>query len=212
MAPFAPADVSWDATTTNDAGDEVLLTPRLSRRAIVARLDEVGGVAGWSLILAPTEGGIVATLRVDDVTKSAAADHLAVVAPSAEETADRALARAAEAFGLRPAETGPRWAPFDPDARVVLDDAPAPAPAAADLAEESAVPDVMRSSAAARGLTPEALQMIDRLVERLKEEGQGLAAARLLVKHGGYGNDPAAARELYAQLRALLLRAGEPRA
>jgi hypothetical protein len=54
--------------------------------------------------------------------------------------------------------------------------------------------------------------MIDRLVERLKEEGQGLAAARLLVKHGGYGNDPAAARELYAQLRALLLRAGEPRA
>jgi hypothetical protein len=46
--------------------------------------------------------------------------------------------------------------------------------------------------------------MIDRLVERLKDEGQGLAAARLLVRYGGYGKDPDAARELYAQLRELL--------
>lgn len=49
--------------------------------------------------------------------------------------------------------------------------------------------------------------MIDRLIERLKAEGQGLAAARILVKHGGYGKDPQAARELYGELRDLL-RAG----
>ncbi len=54
---------------------------------------------------------------------------------------------------------------------------------------------------------PTGQQMIDRLVERLKGEGQGLAAARLLVKYGGYGKDPEAARELYAQLRELLLAA-----
>ena len=46
--------------------------------------------------------------------------------------------------------------------------------------------------------------MIDRLVDRLKDEGQGLAAARLLVRYGGYGKDPDTARELYAQLRVLL--------
>lgn len=51
---------------------------------------------------------------------------------------------------------------------------------------------------------PTGQQMIDRLVDRLKDEGQGLAAARLLVRYGGYGKDPDTARELYAHLRALL--------
>jgi hypothetical protein len=51
---------------------------------------------------------------------------------------------------------------------------------------------------------PTGQQMIDRLVDRLKVEGQGLAAARLLVRYGGYGKDPDTARELYAQLRVLL--------
>jgi hypothetical protein len=51
---------------------------------------------------------------------------------------------------------------------------------------------------------PTGQQMIDRLVDRLKDEGQGLAAARLLVRYGGYGKDPDTARELYARLRALL--------
>jgi len=62
--------------------------------------------------------------------------------------------------------------------------APAPAPAPAPKAEGQ--------------------QIIDRLIERLKAEGQGLAAARILVKHGGYGKDPQAARELYGELRDLL--------
>jgi hypothetical protein len=55
---------------------------------------------------------------------------------------------------------------------------------------------------------PEGQQMIDRLIERLKAQGQGLVAARILVKHGGYGKDPVAARELYAALRQLLLAGG----
>jgi hypothetical protein len=54
---------------------------------------------------------------------------------------------------------------------------------------------------------PEGQQIIDKLIERLKAEGQGLAAARIMVRHGGYGKDPQAARELYGELRALL-RAG----
>jgi hypothetical protein len=57
---------------------------------------------------------------------------------------------------------------------------------------------------------PEGQQMIDRLIERLKAQGQGLAAARILVKHGGYGKDPVAARELYAALRQLLLAGAAP--
>jgi hypothetical protein len=229
-APFAADAVTWDPTTTNDAGDEVLLVPRLSRAALVARLDEVVGAPGWSLLLMPTDGGMVATLRIGEVAKSAAADRVTIQEPSAERaadvvttrgpaverTADVAFARAAALLGLVAPALEPRWAGYDAETGVVLDesvdtpDATA-VPPAAPADEAPPVPDVMRTAAAARGLTPEGLQMIDRLVERLKDEGQGLAAARLLVKHGGYGNDPAAARELYAQLRALLVRAGEPR-
>ena len=47
--------------------------------------------------------------------------------------------------------------------------------------------------------------MIDRLIDRLRDRGLGLQAARILVRHGGYGKDPRAARELYGELRQLLL-------
>jgi hypothetical protein len=52
---------------------------------------------------------------------------------------------------------------------------------------------------------PEGQQMIDRLVARLREEGMGAEAARLVTVYGGYGRDAAAQRELYAKLRALLV-------
>jgi hypothetical protein len=48
-------------------------------------------------------------------------------------------------------------------------------------------------------------QAIARLIERLGREGRGLEAARLVTRYGGYGSSPDAARELYGQLRALLL-------
>lgn len=48
-------------------------------------------------------------------------------------------------------------------------------------------------------------QAIDKLVERLNEEGLGRQAARLVVAHHGYGRNPDEGRELYSKLRALLL-------
>lgn len=55
---------------------------------------------------------------------------------------------------------------------------------------------------------PEAHRMIDRLVERLREEGLGAEAARLVLSYGGYGKDQEHSRELYARLRALLIGRG----
>jgi hypothetical protein len=86
-----------------------------------------------------------------------------------------------------------------PDAAPSADAAPAGVSAAPDAAASAA-----ELPAAAK---PEGQQMIDRLIERLKAQGQGLAAARILVRHGGYGKEPQAARELYAELRQLLLGA-----
>lgn len=216
QAPFPRSAVTWDPTEISDSGDEALVVPRLTGAALRERFDAALGATGWSLTLAPVEGGVICSVRVGDVTKSAAADPVRVGRPSAERTADLAFARAAAGLGLRPPIDASVWAPFDAETGVVLDeaiatevevaaDAPAPSPGA----PPEPAPDVMRESADARGLTAEGQQMIDRLLERLKEEGQGLSAARLLVKHGGYGNDPASARELYTQLRDLLLRTSE---
>jgi hypothetical protein len=48
-------------------------------------------------------------------------------------------------------------------------------------------------------------QAIDKLVERLEQEGKGKEVAKLIVRYGGYGQNPEAARELYSKLRALLV-------
>jgi hypothetical protein len=91
------------------------------------------------------------------------------------------------------------------------DSAPNAASAVAAVGDEAAAANPV-AGGATLGPTPASAkpagqQMIDRLIERLKAQGQGLAAARILVRHGGYGKDPQAARELYAELRQLLLGA-----
>ncbi len=241
QAPFPRSAVTWDPLDVSESGDAALVMPRLRRADVCGRLDAVVGVHGWSLTVVAVEGGIGSTVRVGDVVKSAVADHGRVGRPSAERTADLALARAVELFGLHAPVRAPEWVPYDAESGMVLDDvladdgladavpandvhderggngavhlevdaerASAPPRTAPDDAD-GAAPDVLRAAAEARGLTAEGQRMIDRLLERLKEEGQGLAAARLLVRHGGYGNDPASARELYAALRALLVRSG----
>lgn len=74
------------------------------------------------------------------------------------------------------------------------------------LAPRTLAPEAESSRAAPQSAAkPAGQRAIDRLLERLKDEGLGLQAAKLVVEYGGYGSDPQAARELYAQLRGLLL-------
>ncbi len=130
---------------------------------------------------------------------------------------------------MAPVAAAERRVAFDPEAGVALHEPDVSEGAANEAADEAvagteagatavseqlvaALPDVREAEVQARGLTNDGLRMIDRLVERLKDDGQGLAAARLLVRFGGYGKDPDAARELYGELRALLKRASESEA
>ncbi len=50
-----------------------------------------------------------------------------------------------------------------------------------------------------------AQELIDRLIARLREQGKGKEAATLVVRYGGYGNDPETTKKLYGELRALLI-------
>ena len=228
-APFPVSDVVWDVVSVDAAGDEASVLPRVRREALEARLDQVCGVTGWSVTFAPYAAGAVGcTLEVLEVRKATVVN---AIAGGAAVTAAAAFAAAAARFGLvAPVATVERRVAFDPEAGVALHEpdvsegaahetahetaheAPAGTEAAATAAPEgldAALPDVREADVQARGLSNDGLRMIDRLVERLKDDGQGLAAARLLVRFGGYGKDPDAARELYGELRTLLKRASE---
>jgi hypothetical protein len=214
--PFDAADLEWTVVGVADGGDEVRVTPRLRVEALHRRLDAVLGLAGWSVSYAVLPDGAVAChLVIDGVTKGAVAPP--ALAGGGAATAAAACTLAAIRFGVRlpwPSDAE-AWVACDPETHEPLhppelpadDGVPrgaaspngAPAPTATPASEAEPAP--VETPVAPK---VEGQQIIDRLIERLKAEGQGLAAARILVKHGGYGKDPKAARELYAELRALL--------
>ena len=227
-APFPTLGVTWDVVFVDAAADEAVVVPRLRREVIVERLDEHVGVAGWSVTFTPfAEGAVGCMVEIAGVRKSAVVDALM---DRTAATADAAFAACAALFGLVvPVSAAAQRVAFDAEAGVALHD-PEPASdqlagAAADdtdtdtdavvvgarpgrvgaaASDDDAGIDVHAADVEARGLSREGLAMIDRLVERLKESGHGLQAARLLVRYGGYGKDAEAARALYGALRALL--------
>ena len=228
-APFAPEAVRWHAVAIDEAEGRVRLAPHLDPARLRARLDEVAGPQGWSLRLSPWGGdGLIAELTVADAVRSAVVrvaptpglevDDGTIDAGSAATGA--AWTAAAAAFGARlpvlPADDG--WVAFDPVRREPLhrpehaltSDATSDAgrdeiPARGEAAASGEATAAGAETADADDAKPEAHQVIDRLVDRLREEGLGAEAARLVAGYGGYGADVGASRELYAKLRALLL-------
>jgi len=209
-SPFSMLELEWRVVRLSEDRLSALVRPQLRLAAVLARLDETVGVGGWSNLFTPLgEGAVSCTLSALGVSKSA----VAVRGPQGDlvRTSEDALVYAAERFGLRPpVPDGPLpWVDYDPEAGTILyepevqrseaqvaQDAPEPprAEPATPLAESPPPPK------------PAGQRAIDRLLERLKEEGLGLQAAKLVVRYGGYGSDPQAARELYAKLRELLLK------
>jgi hypothetical protein len=53
-------------------------------------------------------------------------------------------------------------------------------------------------------LSETARQHIDRLLEQLRQAGLGLEAARITLRHRGYGDSLEESRQLYSELRGLL--------
>ncbi len=228
-APFGGEAVAWVPVEVADAGDEVRVVALVAGDALRERFDRTVGIGGWGVAYAPLDAGAIAChVTVAGVTKGAVAAAALAGGPAA--TAEVAFARAAELFGLRaPLPSGAAgWVPCDPETLQPLHlpevDLASSAPGAgegATVAGPAVAPEPSAAKPTAVGVAsgtseapaaavqppaekPTGQQMIDRLVDRLKDEGQGLAAARLLVRYGGYGKDPDTARELYAQLRVLL--------
>ena len=204
-APFLPQQMTWRIQELAPDRRSARLAPLLRSEAVQERLDEVVGRSGWSFRYRSFGRGVGCELEVAGVARSAIVEPVRE-GESLEECGKAALARSAELFGLRPPvdDEESYWTDYDPEEGLAL------LPDEADVAVPApAAPDTADAAPAGETVKPEGQQAIDRLVERLKLEGQGLEAARLLVKYGGYGSDPQAARELYGRLRELLTRAAE---
>jgi hypothetical protein len=225
-APFPPHALDWCVAQLDREGSTARLEPVVSEAAVLERLDAVVGVEGWSSRLVPVgSDAVVCELELLGVHKSAVARSFGGTL-SLDRVAGWALARAAGLFGMRPVATDGAWVDFDLEAgEPVFEPAvepAAPPDGAAQAGPESwpgaggAPVDRAPADPAAEG-DPEAgearsegQQVIERLVDRLRAEGLGREAAALVVEHGGYGRTAEEARELYRNLRALLVEKGAP--
>ncbi len=214
-AAFSPSPSAWVLRELSPDRNTAKVAPVPAAEAIRSRLDEVATPDGWSFQLLPLgDRAIVCNLTVDGVGRSGVYQlpQGAVIGSalaSAEAIADGALAAAAANFGMK-VDAPERWVDHDPETGEVLldsgdcvEDGPVPAPVAGAHGTASARDDY--HPAAPQEERPEAHQVIDRIVERLKAEGLGAQAAKLVVEYGGYGRDAEESRELYGRLRALLV-------
>lgn len=195
----------WSVTYQALPGDAVACHVRIgevTKAGVATAHAALDGVraAERAFALAAAAFGIVVAGSIDLTPRWVACDPVTlVVAPDPWDAVDPAL----------------NASPEDDSRDELIDDAPFAVPdrsddestASAEAIEPTAPVEPAEATAPAEDAEGKsaAQRIIDRLIERLKEQGQGLAAARILVRHGGYGRDPVAARELYAELRALLL-------
>jgi len=229
-APFPPHALDWCVARLDREGSTARLEPVVSEAAVLERLDSVVGVEGWSSRFVPVgPDAVVCELALLGVHKSAVARSFAGTLPM-DRVAGWALARAAGLFGMRPVASDGAWVDFDVETGEPVFE-PAIEPAAAPNGPARAGPECWPGAegelegrgpghAAVDG-GPEAgearsegrsegQQVIERLVDRLRSEGLGREAAALVVEHGGYGRSVEEARELYRNLRELLVQKGAP--
>lgn len=188
---FGVDALEWRVTTVSEDGTQAKVRPQLKYASVLERLDDALGKTGWSNHYDLSSEAAVCKLSIGGVTKSELVNTS--LSRDAATCAHDALVYAAERFGLvPPAEISETyWVDYDLETQTILHEP--------NLTPKSALLTPPLSE------KPAGQQAIDRLVERLRQEGKGLEAAKLVMNYGGYGEDAEAARELYSKLRALLL-------
>lgn len=210
--PFPRFSCTWRVVEVADDLQNARLARTLTRAAIATRLDSSVGPSNWSFQLLPLgERSMVCNLSVCGVGRSGiVAVARGLLDFDARLLAEHALAAAAEQFGMRTGGASSAWVDFDAETSEPLylpeedegDDGSSvragPVPTPTQATDQP-------SPVAGTEPKPTGHDVIERLLDRLREEGLGKQAARLVVTHGGYGRTQAESRELYGKLRALLV-------
>lgn len=191
-AQFPVSALEWRVVEVSDEG-RARLRPQLRYQALIARLNRCLQASEWSVYYhsGPQESLICQLMLLSaqrTVVIGTRHRHVAI-----EVLAQDAMVYAAELFGLRPQPDleAAYWVDYDHEAKAPLYEPSWQPPAALDT------PQSLDDK-------PAGHQAIDRLVERLRQTGRGLDAAKLISRYGGYGSNPQMARELYGALRNLL--------
>ncbi len=211
--PFPPEELQWRVEALSKDQRRALVVPYVDARAVLDRLDEVVGTHGWQdsyqMLHTPPEAGgsyaVKCRLTVMEVSKEDVGEGNSFKAAFSD-----ALMRAAVKFGVGRIlyRLEKQWVDHDPDTgkfnppRVdvgipVYRSLPSEAPASPSEAHRELTPPAAEAK-------PEPQELIDRLIERLKEAGLGKQAAQIVMRYGGYGKHPDETRKLYGELRALL--------
>ena len=198
---FPQDALEWRIVELSTDARQARVRPQLMAPAVTDRLDSVLGKEGWSQHFVPIEGqAVICELKIQDISKAAVVSFKHHWQDAVSAAYD-AFVYAAEAFGIDSGLNKEEiyWVDYDPENQTILYE-----------------PEVSKAADKDVGMIPapkleksEGQQAIDRLVDRLRNEGMGLEAAKLLVSYGGYGQNPEAARELYSKLRALLVQGAQ---
>jgi len=181
--PFPDDEIHWRVEAISKDKRRAMVVPYVDARAVLDRLDEVVGPEGWydayELLAQGKEGyAVKARLTVLGVTKEDVGEGDSLKAAFSD-----ALKRAAVKFGIgrHLYRMEKVWVDYD------------------EKTGRFSPP-----TGRAEAKKPEAQELIDRLIERLKQAGKGKEAARVVTKYGGYGRSPEETKRLYGELRALL--------
>lgn len=221
LARFFPdSQLEWRIVEFARAEAQALVRPQITVHAVLEHLDSIASRAGWSnSFFTVGDHALGCALSIAGVAKSVVLPLAYPNMPTdAAERANDALVQAAERFGILPEiDVSLRyWVEVDPEALSILH----------EPTEVQRYPEVLRVSQQpiaasedfrldARPLgvgdvptKPSGQMMIDKLLERLKDAGLGLQAAKLVINHKGYGHNAEEAKRLYGKLRALLKTVG----
>ncbi|GIW34911.1 Rad52/Rad22 family DNA repair protein [Meiothermus sp.] len=209
--PFPPEELEWQVEALSKDKRRALVAPYADARAVLDRLDEVVGIHGWQdtyeVLHVPTDAAghyaVKCRLTVMDISKEDVGEGESFKAAFAD-----ALLRTAIKFGVgRHLYRQKQWVDHDPETgKFNPPQAHLEAAVHRSRDAEVASPPIARpeNTPAPPEAKPEPQELIDRLIERLKEAGLGKQAAQIVMKYGGYGKHPDETRKLYGELRALL--------
>lgn len=198
LEPFPPEEMQWRVEALSKDKRKALVAPFVSHSALLDRLDEVLGPQGWQdsyevLQAQPNLYAVKCRLTILNTSKEDLGEGDSLKAAFAE-----ALVRAAAKFGVgrRHMQLEQQWVDYDAGTGQFN-------PPGTETPSQPPQSGRHERASASEG-KPEPQELIDRLLERLKQAGLGKQAAQIVVKYGGYGKHPEETRKLYGELRALL--------
>ncbi len=207
--PFPPEELRWRVESLSRDKRRALVVPYVDACALLDRLDEVVGTHGWQdtyeVLHTPTEAegryAVKCRLTVMDISKEDVGEGDSLKAAFSD-----ALERVAVKFGVGRFlyRLERQWVDHDPETGAFSPPLVHAQPAVPNLAGAGSSLETSDSPPAPALAKPEPQELIDRLIERLKEAGLGKQAAQIVMKYGGYGKHPDETRKLYGELRALL--------